>query len=461
MAVKKSGSGIPGALWKKLASVKLTVAVLLTIAVTAVIGTLIPQNKPPAYYQEHFGETIYHLLSRLNFTDMYHSYWFQALLLLLAVNIIACSLDRIKGVLRIAFSKTPEFSPAAFGESSAAEPITVEAPLTALSTPCRKLLDRQFSKTFEQQTGNEIFLFAETGRFSRLGVYVVHLSILVLLAGALIGSWFGFEGYVALPEGRAADYIFLTNSGKKHDLEFTVRCDAFSVAFHETGQPKEYRSSLAIFEKDRLVLEKDILVNKPLRFKGVGIFQSSYGTASAKNIDLVFISRKTGMQYHRTINIGEKTTIPEGLGVFTATRLITEYLFQGKHNVGEALIGMLERDGHQETVALPLNFPEFDRMRQGDVVISVISFEPVYYTGLQMRKDPGVPVVYTGFLLIIAGIYATFFLSHRKYCVRLTGGGDETTVRVYCKANKNQSAARKKADPLAKKLARLETPLQR
>lgn len=456
MTVQKVHTGFPKALWKRLTSIRLTVAVLLTIAAAAVIGTLIPQNKPPAYYQDYFGETLYPVLARLNLPDMYHSLWFQALLLLLALNIIACSLDRVKGVLKIVFSRTPSFSPNAFSQASATGPITVEAPLNALRAPYRKLLDRQFSRTAEQQTDNDVFLFAETGRFSRLGVYIVHLSILLLLAGALIGSLFGFEGYVSLPEGQSTDHIFLTGSGKKHDLGFTVRCDAFTVAFHDTGQPKEYRSRLAILETDRLLLEKDILVNKPLRFRGVGIFQSSYGTASAKNIAVVFTSRKTGVQYHRTINIGEPVTLPEGLGVFTASRLLNEYLFQGEHNIGETLIGTLERGDHREMIALPLNFSGFDKMRQGDVIIAVNGLDRVYYTGLQVRNDPGVPVVYTGFLLMIAGIYITFFLSHRKYCVRLTGSGNTTIVTAYCKASKNQPAARKKAETLLNRLARLK-----
>jgi cytochrome c biogenesis protein len=435
----------------------LTVAVLLTIAAAAVIGTLIPQNQPPEYYQEHFGEKLYQILVRLDLPDMYHSLWFQALLLLLAVNIIACSLDRIKSVWKIVFSKTPAFSPSAFGPSSAAEPVMVDAPAAALHAPYRKLLDRQFSRTAEQQTDNDIFLFAETGRFSRLGVYIVHLSILVLLTGSLIGSLFGFEGSVNLPEGEATDHIFLTNSDQKLDLGFTVRCNAFTVTFHDTGEPKEYRSSLAILDNDRLVMEKDILVNQPLRFRGVHIFQSSYGTASAKNIAVTFTSRKSGLEYPRTINIGEPVVIPEGLGTFTAGRLLNGYLFQGEHNIGETLLGTLEQGESREMLALPLRFAAFDKMRQGDVIITVNGLERIYFTGLQVKKDPGVPVVYTGFLLIIAGIYITFFLSHRKYCVSLSGAGDKTMVTVYCKANKNQPAARKAADALIKRLTRLQT----
>jgi cytochrome c biogenesis protein len=457
MSESKKPATPAGALWKQLTSIKLTVVVLLTIAAAAVIGTLIPQNKPPIYYQNYFGERLYSVLSRLDLLDMYHSLWFQALLLLLAVNILACSLDRIKVVLKIVFTKTPSFSPHAFSKSSAAEPVTVDAPVDTLLPAYRDLIKRQFSITAEQAEGNEFFLFAETGRFSRLGVYIVHLSVLILLAGALIGSLFGFEGYISLPEGETTDHVFLTDSDKPYDLGFSVRCDHFSVSFHDNGMPREYRSSLSILEGDKVVMQKDILVNKPLQFRNVRIFQASYGTATAKNIDLTFTSRKTGMQYQKIVDMGQTVTLPEDLGEFTANRLLHEYLFQGRHNIGETLIGTLKKGDHLEMVALPLKFQGFDKMRQGDVFITVNGLDRIYYTGLQMRDDPGVPLVYTGFLMIIAGIYITFFLSHRRYCVRLTGSGDQTTVTVYCKANKNQPAARDKARVLINKLTRSKT----
>jgi cytochrome c biogenesis protein len=456
MSTQKSLTGAPGALWKQLTSVKLTVGILLLIAASAIVGTLIPQNRPPAYYREIFGEALYPILTRLNLPDMYHSLWFQALLLLLALNILACSLDRLKAVLKIVFSKTPAFSSTAFGEANATEEHPVPSAPAALRVHYQALLKRHFSTTAEQETEDGLLLFAEKGRYSRLGVYIVHFSILILLAGALIGSIFGFEGYINLPEGQATSHVLLTNSDQPYELGFTVRCDAFSVSFHESGQPKEYRSRLTILDGERMIRQQDILVNKPLRYQGIRIFQSSYGTASAKNISLTFTSRETGLEYRRTVDLGVPVVIPEGLGTFTANRLISEYLFQGQHNIGETLLGTLTRGDQREIVALPLKFSGFDKMRQGDVVISVSGMDPVYFTGLHMRKDPGVPLVYAGFLLLIAGIYVTFFLSHVKCCVRLTAATDGARVKVYCKANKNQLAARTKADWLIKKLTRIK-----
>ena len=60
-----------------------------------------------------------------------------------------------------------------------------------------------------------------------------------------------------------------------------------------------------------------------------------------------------------------------------------------------------------------------------------------YYTGLQVSKDPGVPVVWAGFILIILGLFITFFASHRRYWIRIAPAGDRCTISIAGMANRN------------------------
>jgi len=52
-------------------------------------------------------------------------------------------------------------------------------------------------------------MYAESGRWTRIGVYIVHSSILLLLVGALIGSFFGFKANMQLDEGATSDTAFM------------------------------------------------------------------------------------------------------------------------------------------------------------------------------------------------------------------------------------------------------------
>ena len=116
----------------------------------------------------------------------------------------------------------------------------------------------------------------------------------------------------------------------------------------------------------------------------------------------------------------------------------------------EAFIGVLTApDGSSVEVILPLKFPSFDKMRKGKTFIAVADFVPRYYTGLQVSKDPGVWVVYTGFILMIIGIYITFFMSHQQICVEVVSRGKENQITVAGTSNKNKLGMQKKVAKLA------------
>src|SRR4030066_2281046 len=78
-------------------SLKLTIFLLILLAILSIIGTLIKQNAPSEEYIHRYGIQLYNVLEFFNLFDMYHSWWFSAILLLLVVNLIACSLHRFPG----------------------------------------------------------------------------------------------------------------------------------------------------------------------------------------------------------------------------------------------------------------------------------------------------------------------------------------------------------------------------
>ena len=96
-------------IWNFFSSVKLTIVLLLSLAVTSIIGTLIPQNEDPQSYFKAFGGVLFQLFNLLDLFDMYHSLWFQLLIILLTANIIVCSIDRITSNRRILFVRHPSF----------------------------------------------------------------------------------------------------------------------------------------------------------------------------------------------------------------------------------------------------------------------------------------------------------------------------------------------------------------
>ena len=161
-----------------------------------------------------------------------------------------------------------------------------------------------------------------------------------------------------------------------------------------------------------------------MRYKGINFFQSSYGQLppQAQNplppqeITIEFTSKQTGKIYKERIKIGEQINIPESLGKFVLKEFQKSYNFK-ERDLGQTFVGILtQNDGTNVEVALPLRFPTFDRMgpifnetRKDNVFIALTDgqlpqkkVEPRYFTGLQVTKDPGVWVVYAGFILMIS-----------------------------------------------------------
>src|SRR4030042_2168991 len=295
-------------------SLKLTIFLFILLAVLSIFGTLITQNATRLEYIRQYGVGLYEVLDFFSVFDMYHSWWFSTILLLLVINLIACSINRLPGVLsqisrtrtgledsRLkAFPYTDRIQIRGKGEAKTEENV-------------RSLLKKEFGNSIRFESESATTLFSEKGRFSRLGVYIVHLSLLFILIGGLIGSLYGFRGHVEILEGDTVNQIFLRvrNGEIPKPLEFSVRCDDFNVTYYdlpgkEEKHVKEYTSTLTILENGNEVLKKAVQVNHPLHYKGLAFYQSNYGTQHDVTLGIQWKNKKE----KATFKAPEGTTVP-------------------------------------------------------------------------------------------------------------------------------------------------------
>ncbi len=426
--------------WRFFCSIRLTVGVLLALAATSIIGTFIPQNADPVTYFRAYGNFFYRLFYVLGIYDMYHSWWFQMLLLALTLNVVVCSINRLSATWRILFTKNPVFHLSQFQRQKDRQRFVSAYPADAIARGCTATLAKRFSYSRMERTAKGFAWFAEKGRWTRLGVYIVHFSVICLLFGGMIGAMFGFEAQVAIPVGQTISAVRLLGSQQLRPLGFDLRCDDFHVSYYDTGTPKEYRSRLTVIADGKPVFTKNIIVNDPLHYRGISFYQSSWGSLPPDTVTLRFTSRASGLIYTRKAKIGQSLELPEGLGVFRLINYQPQVQYKGQ-DIGAAFVGELTPKNHPPvSVLLPVKFADFDQMRNGSVIIGVIAYQPRYYTGLQVNRDPGVGLVYLGFLGLILGCVVTFFCSHQRLCVEVADTEDGITVTVMGMANKNQGA---------------------
>jgi cytochrome c biogenesis protein len=343
---KKKGGTEKGNIFS---SLRLTIPLLILLAALSVIGTVIPQNAGEQQYLQRYSKETYYILNGFGILDMYHSWWFRAVLILLAINLIACSLKRLPGVWR------------------------------------------QVRKT--------------RSNYARLGTYLTHLSVLLILVGALIGAAWGFRGYVEIREGETVGG-FVLNSPQEvvRPLGFQVRCDAFRVDFYPDGSPREFLSTLTFIDGNRVIIDHAPLrVNHPLSYGGLSFYQSSYGISASAVIEV------KGKGPARTVQLseGEVKPIPG-----TDAELGLMQYEEQVHNFGEGLLLVLFAPN-----SAPERFWLFtgQQTRQGSVrkgafTVSLKALEKRNYTGIQVTHDPGLPVVWAGCALLVIGMVVTFTL---------------------------------------------------
>lgn len=442
-------------LWKFFSSISLTITLLLLLAAVSVIGTIIPQGESSEIYIREYGESLYRIFSALDFFDLYRSWWFQVLLLALTMNIVVCSVNRLPATWKAVFVKIPPFNVSSFRDLSDKEEFTDDRSPEDLRRLYEPVVSKSFGYNRVEQTEKGFSIFAEKWRWTRLGAYIAHLSIILILVGSLIGSLFGFEGFVNIPVGKTVDSIKIRNTGKIHSLDFEIRCDDFRASFYDCGAPKESRSTLTVLKEGSHVLTKDIIVNHPLRYKGINVFQSSYGILSPREVALSFTNRKTGVEHKKRVAIGEEFDIPEDGGKFVVKGHRASYIFRG-YNIGETFFGILTPDdGDPVGIMLPLDWPLLDKMRGGTHIISVADHDRHYFAGLLVTSDPGYRVVYAGFILMIVGFVVVFFMSHQRLCIEVSKEGNGSRVMVAGTANKNRLGMQNRIKRLSQRLMNL------
>ena len=261
-----------------LSSLKLTLILFFTLAAASLIGTLLPQGLTLPELRQHFSPAVASLIDFLALNNLYHSMWFRILLLLLCINLIACTVDRLPKTVRLLRRPESPFDSRKLSRFGFSSSIAAALPQENVQSVVKSAVCETFGQLCEIQSSGPFCAVSETGRWSRLMVYGVHLSVLIVLVGALGGSYLGFKGNMSLFEGESSDKVMLAGGESVQELPFMVRCDKFEVSFYDTGAPKEFRSDLAVIDKGREILKESVVVNDPLTYEGITFYQASYGT---------------------------------------------------------------------------------------------------------------------------------------------------------------------------------------
>jgi len=471
--------------WKFFSSVKLAVVLLIILAIVSVIGTVIQQNESPERYLQEYSKATVDLFEALGFFDMYHTWWFVLLLFLLTANLTVCTLDRFPHTWKIISAPLKPIDDNGLKAVPFKKELSFKGGMDQARERAMKAVRARGYRPIESQEANVHHLMTQRGVYNRFGVYVTHVSILLIFIGALIGAFFGFKGFLNLPEGEATKVVYLRNEPMwdklmaafgiaespvvlspevgvpAMPLGFFVRCDSFDVDYYvspsgmPTGMPSEYHSNLSVFDPNgQKILDKRIRVNDPLTYHGITFYQSSYGTMpNARGKIILNIRPKNDPQATGdtiAFDLGQSiyvTSIDRTIKVVDfapfairnpATGAVMFYQSEHDEYVNPAVQIEVYKGKSLDYKSTVLKTESGQPYMPENYVISYRGYWGTRYTGLQVTKDPGVLVVYAGFIMLCIGPLMSFFGSHKKLWVRIEDRKGETVITVAGSANRNR-----------------------
>ncbi|HEX8069631.1 MAG TPA: cytochrome c biogenesis protein ResB [Pyrinomonadaceae bacterium] len=430
-----------------LSSVRFGVLLLVLLALASVAGMLVMQVNVEGFdkYYAELSPATRLLFGTLGLFDIYHSWYFNVLLLVLSFNIILSSIDNFpKAWTYIGRRKLDASAHWLRGQEQSAEWAAADASARALAerigAACRA--ERLRATVTERQGAT--FVFAERGAWNRLGAYAVHVALLVIFAGGFLTAQLGHTGQMMLAPGAAraemAETSFDLDKPRQStvQLPFEVECTDIQQKLLDKNGPVNPMNTLdwltAIKIRDPARGETDAVVrlNRPFDYRGYRFFQASFvPEGRARTVTLKFTPEQGGATEQVTLKRDETATLNDGTRVRFAD-FYSDFALQGtkatsqsdEYNNPAAAVMLSRPDGaaakgYAFTAAARGAGPLVGQAVAG-YKVELVEFEKVGAAHiLSVQKDPGATVVYAGFALLSLTLVGVFFCAHQRVWARI------------------------------------------
>jgi cytochrome c biogenesis protein len=279
--------------WRQLTSMRTALILLFLLAVAAIPGSVLPQRavnieNVEAYQRAH--PDLYPVLDRLGAFEVFASPWFSAIYVLLFTSLVGCIVPRLREHVR-ALRAVPPAAPkrldrlpqhAVFaGRSGPPGPADQVGDLDSIAAALRK---RRWRVVVRDDA-----VSAEKGYLKETGNLVFHLSLIAVLLGVGLGSWYGWHGNRLLVMG--PDHAFCNNLQQYDETglgprvtpaalpPFCLELTDFQATYLESGQPESFKATVKVDEGGPAPRTADFSVNSPLRLHDANVYLLGHGYA--------------------------------------------------------------------------------------------------------------------------------------------------------------------------------------
>lgn len=460
-AAQNKDSGRQGSFWSAgsslLGSSRFGLLLLLIIGCVSLLGMFILQNAPAEEYLSKYGEFWSNFIRVTGLRNAYSVWWYLLLILLLSLNLVLCSLKRIKPSIKQAFSK-----PRAQDNEFLGEARSISIPVGSVTAWKRveTTLKKKGFVVASLDNGSTKLIAAQRGSVSRIGFIVTHIAVLLVLIAGVINGKLAYRIDKPLSIGETLDVSKIEPSA-----HFSIKVDDFVIETNEEGKVRAYKTTLTVIENGKNILTKVVGVNHPLIYRGVGFYQASYGEEPDRIREArIYLTENGSFSASIDVPFHETRSVP---GTDLEIR-VADYV---PHFVKDLLTGEVR------TRSLEPKLPaiKLEVLRHGNVVDSgwlirgmeahsqngelarffFADYYPFFYTGMDVAKNPGAPLMFTGFGVAAVGLLLSFLVAHKRIWVKIVEESPgHSEIKIAGLSTRQPFALKQEIDSMYEALAR-------
>jgi cytochrome c biogenesis protein len=389
--------------FRLLADLRFSIFILLLISLFSIIGTIIEQDQSIEIYKINypltnpvFGFLSWDRIIQFGFDHVYKTWWFLALIFLFGLSLVLCSFLQQLPSLKIArncqfFRTTEQF-------------YRLKISTTLNSFSFNKILSRLKNREYSIFQQKSI-VYCYKGLIGRIAPIIVHFSMILVLLGTIIGSLFGFKAQEIVPKTENFHIQNIVNNGPLTIIPKTAaRVNDFWITYTKKKTISQFYSDISILNNQgNEVDRKTISVNYPLIYKGIYYYQTDWNLIglrleNTKNqiIEYPLINILSNQNKVWLTWISNNKTLTEGIIVIIDN---LEGYCSVYNDLGQFL-GNIE-----------LN--ETSNFKEQLTLLEIISS-----TGLQIKTDPGIPIIYLGFFFLMISTLISYITYSQVWIIQ-------------------------------------------
>jgi len=469
---------VAGRVFNFLKSRRLALWLLIIITIASFLGTLTPQRLFLGEKQYNAWKTKQPVLAKvlewLGVTHLYSSWWFITLLSLLLVSIFLCVLNRLLHAFRRGQKSVKKKDVAELKLLPNYQIVSLAVrPDMAREIVKRVFIRRKFRVSYQQNAC--WFVIAEKGRSLNFwGSIVFHLGLLVLSVGVLVSIATRSTGRTVIGIGqkfydRPQDYLEMRRGLVSPAYSnFQVEIDKVSATYSKKSLPRNIISRVKVIDGGKLAVSTLVDASHPLIYKGTYFYQVGYGYSPF----LVLKDEEGREIFSAYVNLltlttpNKKQVYKDSFYFLQEMRVNAEFFPDGvvknkivqtrSYELRNPILLITVNQGKKKLFKGPLRINQ--SVKVGGMTLAFT--DVVKWVGFHVVKDRGIPIIYSSFVLGVAGLSLAFFTTDKRIWIVLEEEGNNTVVYIggvshRYKSNKYKHSFGREFDSIVNEICRL------